>query len=357
MRTLILVVVVLLANLSGAQSLEPLIFREKIYDFGEIQETGGNADHEFVFTNNGGRTAKILNVTASCGCTTPGWTKDPIAPGKTGFIKASFDPRGRPGYFNKTLTILTDLDPNPVVLQIKGTVINGVAENESDLTVAAGNLKMKSRSFNMGTVYINRAPVRKEFTVMNDGDEPLKFYGVAKPEYVHVEMPSVLEPKQRGVVAITFDGKMKNQFGFISDNIQFTTNDAGNERKSISLFATLEEYYAPPTAEEMVTAPLAYIRELSIDLGQYPPGATLERKVSVVNKGKKELRIKALQGNCSCISATAESRMIKAGDSTLIKILFKPQTRGGTQQKAITIYTNDPRNPIQWLNVQAYIID
>ncbi len=116
MRRLILVAVVLMANLSRAQTLEPLIFREKIYDFGEIQESRGNADHEFVFTNNAGRPVKILNVAASCGCTTPGWSKDAVAVGKTGFIKASFDPKGRPGYFNKTLTVLTDLDPNPMVL-------------------------------------------------------------------------------------------------------------------------------------------------------------------------------------------------------------------------------------------------
>lgn len=357
MCRLILVAVVFMANLCGAQTLDPLIFREKIYDFGEIQETRGNANHEFVFTNNAGRPVKILNVAASCGCTTPGWSKDAIAPGKTGFVKASFDPKGRPGYFNKTLTVLTDLDPNPMVLQIKGTVVVGTAVEDDDFAVAMGNLMMKTKSFSMGTVYINKEPMRKEFAVMNGGSEPLKFLSVAKPQFVKVEMPAVLEPKQKGVIAVTYDAKMKNAFGFASDNIQITTNDVDAERKSISLFATLEEYYAPPTAEEMLTAPQAVLREQSIDLGQYPPGASLERKVTVVNKGKKELRIKALQGNCPCISATAENRMVKAGDSTQIKILFKPQARGGTQQKAITMYTNDPRNPIQWLNVQVYIID
>lgn len=357
MRRLILVAVVLMANLCGAQTLDPVIFREKLFDFGEIQETRGNADHEFVFTNNAGRPVKILSVTASCGCTTPGWSKDPVASGKTGFIKASFDPKGRPGYFNKTLTVLTDIDPNPMVLQIKGTVIAATPVEDDEFAVVMGNLRLKTKSFSMGTLYINKEPTRKEFMVMNDGSTPLKFLSVAKPEFVRVEMPTVLEPKQKGVIVVTYDAKMKNAFGFASDNIQITTDDADAERKSISLFATLEEYYAPPTAEEMLTAPQAFIKEQSVDLGQYPPGASLERKVTIVNKGKKELRIKALQGNCTCISATAENRMVKAGDSTQIKILFKPQTRGGTQQKAITIYTNDPRNPIQWLNVQVYIID
>ena len=46
---------------SGAQQVEPLIFREKTYDFGEIEEGGGNADHEFVFTNNSGRRLRLTS--------------------------------------------------------------------------------------------------------------------------------------------------------------------------------------------------------------------------------------------------------------------------------------------------------
>jgi hypothetical protein len=79
--------------------------------------------------------------------------------------------------------------------------------------------------------------------------------------------------------------------------------------------------------------------------------------VTLVNKGKKELKIKALQGNCPCIFADVEKSAVRAGDSTHIKILFKPQNRAGTQQKAIALYTNDPRNPVQWLNVIVYIQD
>ena len=88
-----------------AQVAKPLQFREESFDFGSVKENGGPVMHEFNFTNNSGRHVKVLTVQASCGCTTPAWTKEPIAPGKTGFIQASFNPKGRPGYFNKSLTI------------------------------------------------------------------------------------------------------------------------------------------------------------------------------------------------------------------------------------------------------------
>jgi len=353
MRRVFVLGFVLFPLLAAAQVAEPLLFREKTFDFGEIAETGGNADHEFLFTNNAARPVKILSVSASCGCTTPGWSKDPVPPGKTGFIKASYDPKGRPGFFNKTLTVLTDFDASPVILQIKGAVVR---ESESvDLPVVMGNLRMKSKSFSMGTLYINKPPVVQEFPVMNGSDAPLKFLSSQKPSYIQVETPSVLVPRQKGVIKVIYDARAKGVYGFVSDNILLVTDDPAGESKSISVFATLEEYYSPPTAEELVTAPQAVIKEQSVDLGQYPPGATLERAIIVYNKGKKELKIKALQGNCTCITAEASKLSVRAGDSTQLKIVFKPQTRGGTQQKAVTMYTNDPRNPVQLISVSVYI--
>src|SRR5690242_6831547 len=87
-----------------AQQGKPIEFREEIFDFGTIAEEGGPVQHEFVFTNNSGRPVKILGVQASCGCTTPAWSQEPVAAGKTGFVQASYNPKGRPGYFNKTLS-------------------------------------------------------------------------------------------------------------------------------------------------------------------------------------------------------------------------------------------------------------
>lgn len=344
-----------MTGLAWSQAVDPLIFREKVYDFGEVAEDRGLANHEFVFANQSGRPVKILNVTTSCGCTTPGWTKEPVPSGKTGFVKASFDPRGRPGFFNKSLTILTDLDPNPIVLQIKGTVVK--PGEEAELTVAKGNLKLKSGSFSMGTLYINKGPAERQFPVMNSGDTPIKFLSVQKPSYIQVILPEALAPGERGVIKVIYDARAKGTFGFTSDNLLITTTDPAEEAKSISVFATLEEFYPAPTAEELLTAPQAVLKELNIDFGQYPPGATLERNVTLYNRGKKELKIKSLQGNCTCIRAEAGKQTLRAGDSTVVKIVFKPQSRGGTQQKAITLYTNDPRNPAQLVSVSVYVND
>ena len=143
----------LLSYTAFAQQAERLVFWETVFDFGEIVEESGAIDHEFRFTNNSGMSMRIISVHASCGCTTPGWTQDMIPNGQEGFVKASYNPKGRPGYFNKSLTITTDLEGSPVVLQIKGQVIKQKSESVDEFKVSNGNLKLKTNTLNLGKIF------------------------------------------------------------------------------------------------------------------------------------------------------------------------------------------------------------
>ena len=62
---------------------EKINFNETEHDFGIIGEKDGNAYFDFILTNNTNAPLIITNATASCGCTTPRWTREPIEPGKT----------------------------------------------------------------------------------------------------------------------------------------------------------------------------------------------------------------------------------------------------------------------------------
>lgn len=357
MKKLIVLFLMALSSQGWSQKLESMVFREKTYDFGNVVEGKGIVDHEFVFTNTSGLPVKILSVQPSCGCTTPEWSRNSVLQGKTGFIKASFDPRGRPGYFNKSLTVVTDQDPNPIILQIKGVVKTQVATEKIDFSVSLGNLLFTSKSFNFDKVYINKEPVQKTFPIMNAGTAPIELVKALGPAYLKVEMPLVIGPKAKGVIKVTYDPKKKNQFGFASDNIQINTNDPGFEVKLIPVYATIEEFYAVPSLEEAKKGPILVIKEPIVDLGRFRQGENIDKVVLIVNAGKKTLLIKAIQGNCACIVAEVDKKSIFPGDSTHVKISFKPQNRSGTQMKAVTIYSNDPLNSVQRINVQAYVED
>ena len=102
------------------------------YDFGYVAELGGRVSTTFEFANTGSTTLIISNVRASCGCTTILWSKDPIEPGQKGVIQVSYNPNGRPGRFQKTVTITSNAIEPTVKAFIKGEVIPGVTVVNTD---------------------------------------------------------------------------------------------------------------------------------------------------------------------------------------------------------------------------------
>ena len=108
-------------------------FETEVHDFGTVKE-GVQAEHTFKFTNIGKEPLVITNVQASCGCTTPTWTKEPIKPGAQGSVTAIYNSKGRPGNFNKAVTVTSNAKTPQKVLFIKGNV-EAAAAAESAMPV------------------------------------------------------------------------------------------------------------------------------------------------------------------------------------------------------------------------------
>lgn len=98
-------------------------FAEYSYDFGLVKEQGGAVTHEFEFTNTGDANLVIVEAVATCGCTRPEYPKNPIAPGKKGKIKVTYNPVGRPGVIDRVVTVKTNGSPKKVRLKLKGNVV------------------------------------------------------------------------------------------------------------------------------------------------------------------------------------------------------------------------------------------
>ena len=93
------------------------------FDFGTIKEADGKVSHTFEISNTGNKPLVITRVIDSCGCTTPEWPKEPIAPGKTGNIKVTFNPEGRPGPFSKTISVYSNGKVGSFIMSIRGEVV------------------------------------------------------------------------------------------------------------------------------------------------------------------------------------------------------------------------------------------
>jgi hypothetical protein len=101
----------------------PIIeFDKKEYDFGEIIE-GEEVKGKFTLVNRGKVDLILTEVKASCGCTTPDWTKEAIGPGESGEIQFLFKSQGRKGKQNKSITIRSNAEKVTEIVRIKGNVI------------------------------------------------------------------------------------------------------------------------------------------------------------------------------------------------------------------------------------------
>jgi hypothetical protein len=106
-----------------AASAATIAFDRNEHNFGAIRESDGKASTVFSFVNRGDKPLLISDVKASCGCPTPEWTKEPVAPGQKGYIRATYDPTGRIYVFERTLTVYSNGFPAKVTLRIKGETI------------------------------------------------------------------------------------------------------------------------------------------------------------------------------------------------------------------------------------------
>ena len=62
-----------------------------IHDFGDIYSGTGPVSATFTFKNISDKPFLLFQVVSSCGCTEAEWTREPIQPGKTGTVTATYN--------------------------------------------------------------------------------------------------------------------------------------------------------------------------------------------------------------------------------------------------------------------------
>ncbi|MGF7216843.1 hypothetical protein GGR92_003010 [Spirosoma lacussanchae] len=97
-------------------------FAKETHDFGKIEQ-GKPATHVFEFKNTGTDPIIINDAQASCGCTKPSFSREPVMPGKTGTISATYNAAAA-GQFTKTVTVTSNAESGQTVLYLKGEVVS-----------------------------------------------------------------------------------------------------------------------------------------------------------------------------------------------------------------------------------------
>lgn len=118
-----LLLTIMMSGVLFAQKKPDVAFKKNVHDYGSIKEEVEVAVSDFEFTNIGTSPVVIQRVIASCGCTAPTYTKEPVLPGKKGNIKVAYSTTYRPGTFRKNIRVYTNVPDTVYTLTIKGNVI------------------------------------------------------------------------------------------------------------------------------------------------------------------------------------------------------------------------------------------
>lgn len=347
MKRIVFISVLILAGcmVFGQNTGAQLEFGTSKHDFGKFKEEAGPQTATFEFTNTGTSDLLVTRVLASCGCTTPDWTKQPVKPGEKGFVKVTYDPKNRPNKFKKTATVYTNGQPKVSVLIIEGDVIPRELTMEEIYRWPVGEkLRFKSNHIPFTDIVRGTRGIRV-MEIINVSKEDVKLGFERVPAHLQLKTkPEVLKPGEKGIVEAEYDTRLKDDWGYVNDLIRVSVNDSVYNNLYMVVSANLVEDFKSMTKEELDAAPVAEFETTKVDFGDIKQREKVTVSFKYSNTGKSDLVIRKIRTTCGCTTISKSNTVVKPGESSTIEAVFDAGVRQGKQHKMINVITNDPKN-------------
>jgi len=340
----------------GVVNAQPKItFEKSEHNFGSFLEAAGVQTTTFKFKNTGNAPLILNNVRASCGCTTPKWTRDPIAPNGSGEITVSYDPKNRPGAFNKSVTVGSNAENATVNLTISGQVQQREKTLAEKYPREIGPLRAVTNHISFAQIK-QSAVETKELDLVNDTDKPVKVELQTVPAHLTVKVaPETIPAKGLGKLSVTYNAQLANTYGFASHRIYLSIDGSKDYKNSVGVSATIEEDFSQLTPAQMASAPVAKFNTIDYDFGEMKQGDKKDYTFNLTNSGKSDLQIRNVRSSCGCTAVAPSKKVVSPGETVPIKVTFDSRGKRGRQSKSITVITNDPKNPTSTLRISCNI--
>lgn len=345
------IILMVLSIFAFANAQKPVIdFEVKTWDFGKFNEQDGVVTYNFKFTNKGSSPLVVSRVQASCGCTTPSWTKEPIEPGKSGSITVSYNPAGRPGVFTKSITVYSNATEEQTTLFIKGEVLTQPRSASENYPITFGpNLRAKTKLVQMNNIEKGKNQVR-QLEIMNPGKAPVKVAVENLPNHItYTVIPEVLNAEQTGVISFTFNSKLCSGWGPLTDEGFIVVNGQKNlnEEYKVKILSNIVENFKDMTREQKQKAPIFETSQRTVDFGVVKTGTKKHLKIKIGNKGIDNLEIRRVINYNREITILPEKLTVTSGkEGSITATVDTKNLNEGDYKRNITLQTNDPDNSL-----------
>ncbi len=333
-------------------------FEKTVHDYGQMKEADGPAKCVFNFVNTGTEALVITKVKPNCGCTTPEWTKQPIPPNGKGYISAIYDPKNRPGSFNKTIRVTTNADNSNVILRIKGDVL-AKKKGVNDLyPYEMKNIRLNTNHLAFQNITSNQIKI-DTIKIVSVAEENIAISFERVPDHMAIKaIPATLKPKKEGLIIVTYDAGLKNDWGFVIDRVPVVFNgsyDRKDRKSRVTISANIQEDFSKLSEAKKAKAAKIEFESKVFNFGTINQGESIDYVFKFKNTGKSDLIIRKTKASCGCTIVNPEDKVIKPGASSSFAVKFNSRGKKGKQNKTITVITNDPENPSLILKVTGLV--
>ena len=346
-----------LAGLSAQEyykEADVIRFDKKVHDFGDVLIAEGPVSCIFTFTNIGTQPIVIQNVISSCGCTTPEWTREPVRPGATGTISATFSNDQGPYPFDKTLTVYVGVGSSslerPVLLRLRGVSHEQKKDLDELFTTHIGPLGLRKVETSIG--YIDQGVVKSDqMQVANLSKKELPVEAFhATPGLTITVSPNPIPARSMARLTYTvnpaemggiFWGRQNFETAFLLGGKEYTDK--------LTISSVIKDNFDKLSREEISNAAVPVIDRSYFEFGEAKKGAVLTATYTVRNKGKNPLVIHHIDGRAGASAVQTKLPLtVKPGGKAEVKVRFDTSSLDYTGEviEILTVITNAPSKPV-----------
>lgn len=310
---------------------------------------------EFQMKNTGSEPLVINDVRTSCGCTTVEYPNESIAAGAPFTVSVVYDAKTM-GHFQKLIGIYSNADEEPLMLTIKGVVVEKKTDYEGELPYQIGELKTDILDIEFDDVNRGDMPVQK-IHLYNAGTEVLEPQLMHLPDYLLGEVkPQRIAPGHSGTATIQLDSRKLRNLGLTQTSIYLGMfpGDKVSPANEIPLNIILMPDFEQLTDNQRLNAPKLRLSKGSIDIGSFDGKEKKKGEIIISNEGHSPLTIRSLQMLTAGLEVSLNSQNIAPGGKARLKVTaIASMLRKARTKPRILMITNDPEHPKVVVNVNV----
>lgn len=329
-----------------------------VHNFGDIMNGSGPVSCTFTLVNKGDRPAVIYNVVSSCGCTGVEWTKEPIRPGMTGKISATYSNDEGPYPFDKNLTVYLSDVKKPLILKLRGVSHREQKPLEELYPVAYGPFALRENMIRCGN--LEQGGVKSEaVTVANLSDRPVTVSFADVTAGLDIKVTPNPVPA-RGTAEMSFtvrasrDRWGKNWYWAVPevDGRRFKCRE-GDGR--IGIWAFTKENFSSLSDEKKAAGPRPMFETSTFTFGKVRQGETVHAEYTFRNEGKEPFCVYKVDSDACCWSHS-DIPVAAPGQKVSFRVhLDTSRMPKGESLTIVTLTTNSPLRPVVNLFVAGII--